>query len=230
MKLITNKPLFVSSLEKINKLLHNEVVKPGFIFFGKRYAIQYNRFKGKYSPNKIDNQILVIRPTTIMNGFFYESFDNVDILSNIYFSTYFKNIYYDSKELSKVYENNGIEYETDIPNNEDLSEDNELFIEAWYIHNCDFLKPHLNLKILYPEKQILSDDEIMKHFKSIIYYIKTIARKENKKKILLDVCQEIFTNFFEKEGFIPTGKIVMFNSFNFTMNIELVLDEDYFIK
>ena len=228
MQLIDYKPFHVSSLEKINKILRNEPVKPGFIFYGKRYSIQYNQYERINHPN---NQIFIIRPTSILNGWLYESyFGNEDLIVNIFFCTY--------NEKSGDSESYGLDINDPGLDIEVTNYKNELFIESWYIQDLNFLKPHYKKKEahirshenVYPKDKLLSDDEIMELVKSLIHFIKTVAKKQNNNKIVMEVCEDIYTKFFEKEGFVPTGDKILFGSLTFIMKIELILDKDYCVK
>ena len=87
MQLTCNKkPIFVSNLQEVNKILQNEPVSTTFWLYGDRYSIQYYYNDMTYLDIKSHNQIIIQKTKTIWSGWWYEVYENWNIISNVYFT------------------------------------------------------------------------------------------------------------------------------------------------
>ena len=79
-------------------------------------------------------------------------------------------------------------------------------------------------------KSTLTEEEIPEVFISMVYYLISVARQENKPKIVIDVHNNlrIYQKCYEKEGFVLTGRKARDNPY--WIEAELSLQDDYCVK
>lgn len=169
--------LYVANLKDINKILRNNPVT--FLPHKKRNIYEYRCFD--YYP--------------MLNGFSYK----ITIRKTNSFMDDVKDYWYNI--LPNI----------NIGTMEYLVFDDEIIIDRIYIHNTidnDFGKPPYKLLDYYRQKHYLRNainqeetDELMNSF---IDYIKSIAIKEKKKKVIFNHKEKmhLFHKYFVKEGFV----------------------------
>lgn len=109
--------------------------------------------------------------------------------------------------------------------------DDEIIIERIYIHNTidnNFgnIKRLYRLKFSLNLKNAINQEESTELMSSFIYYIKSMAQKEGKKRVLLDCTNNFrfFDKYFEKEGFVLKPETIR------TRIAEWIVEEEFCIK